>query len=195
MVANDEGRSELARNRPPGRDGRAGQLRTHDGTSFRSMLNDAASLARVDFCPQSPQPSVWRVLVAALASAVGSLVGDAIVVALGQAMFPATKGYSHFQFSAYAKLTLIGVIIASAAWPIVTRVTSAPRWLFLRLAIVVTIVLWLPDVYLLYKGEPAQAVAVLMIMHVVIAAVTYDALVHLAPVGPDRLETDGRPLL
>ncbi len=107
-------------------------------------------------------------------------------------MFPATKGYSHFQFSDYAKLTLIGVIIASAAWPIVTRVTSAPRWLFFRLATLVTIILWLPDLYLLYKGEPAEAVAVLMIMHVVIAAVTYSALVHLAPVGPDRVETNGR---
>jgi hypothetical protein len=29
-------------------------------------------------------------------------------------------------------------------------------------------------------------------MHVVIAAVTYSALVHLAPVGPDRGETNGR---
>ena len=109
-------------------------------------------------------------------------------------MFPATKGYSHFQFSDYAKLTLIGVIIASAAWPIVTRVTSAPRWLFFRLATLVTIILWLPDLYLLYKGEPAEAVAVLMIMHVVIAAVTYS--VRRAPrpggTGPRR---DQRPAL
>jgi len=58
---------------------------------------------------------------------------------------------------------VIGVIIASAAWPIVTRVTSAPRWLFCRLAILVTLVLWLPDLYILYRGQPADAVAVLMV--------------------------------
>ena len=160
---------------------------------MRAMLNDAATRVKLDFQPRSPQPSVWRLLLAGLAAAVGSLVGDAIVVAIGEAMFPATQGYSHFQFSDYARLTLIGVIIASAAWPIVTRVTSAPRWLFSRLAILVTAVLWLPDIYLLYKGEPTEAVAVLMIMHVVIAAVTYTALVRIAPVGPDVLGSNGRP--
>jgi hypothetical protein len=55
----------------------------------------------------------------------------------------------HFQFSDYGKLTVIGVIIACAGWPVVTRVSSQPRWLFLRLAI---------------------------------AVVTYNLLVHVAPV-------------
>jgi hypothetical protein len=42
-------------------------------------------------------------------------------------VFPSTKGYGHFQFSDYAKLTIIGVIIACVAWPIVTRIYSAHR--------------------------------------------------------------------
>ncbi len=50
-------------------------------------------------------------------------------------VFPATAGYVHFQFSDYAKLTVVGVIVACAAWPIVSRLTSAPRWLFSRLAV------------------------------------------------------------
>src|ERR1019366_10537470 len=99
----------------------------------------------------------------------GSLAADAILVAIGTAVFPATKGYSHFQFADYSKLTIIGVVIACAAWPIVTRISSAPRWLFFRLAILVTLVLWLPDLYILYKGESADAVAVLMVMHLAIA--------------------------
>jgi hypothetical protein len=33
------------------------------------------------------------------------------------------------------------VVIACAAWPVVTRVSSQPRWLFLRLAVAVTVVL------------------------------------------------------
>ena len=65
-----------------------------------------------------------------------------------------------------------------------TRVSSAPRWLFFRLAIIVTLVLLLPDVYIWHQGQPAQAVAVLMAMHLAIALITYNLLVHVAPVRP-----------
>jgi hypothetical protein len=98
-------------------------------------------------------------------------------------MFPTTRGYGHFAFSDYAKLTVAGVIIAGLAWPIVTRITSAPRWLFLRLAVIVTVVLWLPDLMILAKGQPARAVAVLMAMHVAIAVITYGLLVGVARVS------------
>ena len=148
------------------------------------MLNRLASLARVDFSPQHRQPSAGRVLLATIASIAGSLAADAILVVIGKAVFPSTKGFAHFQFSDYAKLTVIGVIIACVAWPIVTRISSAPRWLFFRLAILVTLVLLLPDLYILHMGEPAKGVAVLMVMHVAIALVTYNLLVHLAPARP-----------
>ena len=101
-----------------------------------------------------------------------------------QPLFPSTKGYGHFQFSDYAKLTVIGVMIACLAWPVVTRISSAPRWLFFRLAILVTLVLWLPDLYILDRGAPGRAVAVLMVMHLAIALVTYNSLVHIARVRP-----------
>jgi hypothetical protein len=148
------------------------------------MLNKLASLARVDFSPQHRQPAAGRVLLAAIASIAGSLAADAILVVIGKAVFPSTRGFAHFQFSDYAKLTVIGVIIACAAWPIVTRISSAPRWLFFRLAILVTLALLLPDLYILHTGEPPRGVAVLMVMHVAIALVTYNLLVHLAPVRP-----------
>jgi hypothetical protein len=48
-------------------------------------------------------------------------------------------------------------------------------------------VLLLPDFYLLAKGQPAKAVAVLMAMHLAIGLVTYTALVHLAPVKRNRV--------
>ena len=95
---------------------------------------------------------------------------------------PATTGYGHFQFADYAKLTVVGVLIACTAWPIVTRISSAPRWLFFRLAILVTVFLWLPDLWILLQGQSAQGVAVLMVMHLAIALVTYNLLVHVAPV-------------
>ena len=65
-----------------------------------------------------------------------------------------------------------------------TRVSSSPRWLFLRLAILVTLVLYVPDLWLLARGQPADAVAVLMTMHLAVALVTYNVLVHVSPVRP-----------
>ncbi len=148
------------------------------------MLSQAASLAHLDFSPQHRQPPAARVLLATVASIAGSLAADAILVIIGEAIFPGTKGYVHFRFSDYGKLTVIGVIIASAAWPVVTRVTSRPGWLFLRLAVLVTLFLWLPDLYILYRGAPGDAVGVLMGMHVAIALVTYNLLVRIAPARP-----------
>ncbi|MGA2873355.1 MAG: hypothetical protein ABSF27_07200 [Candidatus Dormibacteria bacterium] len=123
----------------------------------------------------------------ALISANGtSLISDAVLVAVGVAIFPSTRGFQHFQFSDYAKLTIIGVTLACIAWPVVTRISSHPRWLFVRLAVLVTLVLWLPDLWILAHGEPIRGVGVLMVMHVAIAFITYNALAHIAPVGhPD----------
>lgn len=150
-----------------------------------AMLNRIMSLSRVDFSAQYRQPFAGRMLLATLVSVAGSLAVDALLVVIGEAVFPGTKGYVHFRFSDYGKLTVIGVIIACVAWPVVTRVSYASRWLFFRLAILVTLVLWLPDLYILHRGQPGDAVAVLMAMHLAIAVVTYNALVRIAPAGPD----------
>jgi hypothetical protein len=145
------------------------------------QLISPVSLARLDLSPAHRQPSTPRLLLASVASVAGSLLADAAVVAIGEALMPGTKGYVHFRFSDYGKLTVIGVLIACIAWPIVTRVCAAPRWLFFRLAILVTLVLLLPDFYILYKGQPGDAVGVLMVMHLAIGLVTYNLLVRLAP--------------
>ncbi len=150
------------------------------------MLEKAFDLIHLDFTPNHQQPSNGRVVLATVVSTVGSLLADALCVVIAQALFPSTKGYAHFQFADYAKLTVIGVIIACIAWPITTRITSQPRWMFFRMAVLVTLVLWLPDVYILIKGQPAKAVGTLFVMHMAIALVTYNALVHLAPVRPLR---------
>ena len=132
----------------------------------------------IDFRPRGRQPSWWRLAIATIVSIVGSLVADALLVAIGTKVFPSTKGFVHFRFGDYAKLTIIGVIIACAAWPVVTRISSRPRRLFFWLAIAVTAAL---------HGEPANAVLVLVAMHLAIAVVAYNALVRLAPAGGERL--------
>ncbi len=150
-------------------------------------LDKAMALARIDLAPDTHRPPPTRnVVVATVVAIVGSLVADAVLVAIGQAAFPSTRGYVHFQFPDYAKLTVVGVVIACLAWPVVTRITSAPRWLFLRLAVLVTAVLLLPDLWLLVMGAPPLAVLVLVLMHLAIAVVTYASLVTLAPVRRRR---------
>lgn len=149
----------------------------------------ALRLFRVDFAPTHRQPSTISVLAATVAALIGSLGADALLVVIGQSVFPSTRGYAHFQFSDYSKLTVIGVVIACLAWPVVTRISSAPRWLFLRMAVAVTAVLWLPDVYILALGQPPKAVAVLFVMHLAIAVVTYNCLVHLARTRPSLIGT------
>jgi hypothetical protein len=150
-------------------------------------------LARVDFSPAHRQPSIGGAAIALVVSIAGSLAADALLVRIGTAIWPGTIGYAHFQFHDYAKLTIAGVVIACAAWPVVTRLSSAPRWLFFRLAVLVTLLLWLPDLYILDLGQPARAVAVLIAMHLAIALVTYNSLVHIARVKPLPGEPAGPP--
>ncbi len=159
-----------------------------DRRASPDMIEWATSQARLSLSPSHRQPSLLRVLLATCSSLILCLASDAILVSIGEAIFPRTKGYAHFHLSDYGKLTVIGVIIACVAWPIVTRVSWDPRWLFFRLAILVTLVLWLPDLYILYRGQPGDAVAVLMVMHLAIALLTYNLLVHVASVDVGKAQ-------
>ena len=67
---------------------------------------------------QHRQPSLAAILLATVVALIGSLVADYLLVKLGTHVFPSTVGYSHFRFSDYSKLTIIGVLIACAAWPV-----------------------------------------------------------------------------
>jgi hypothetical protein len=158
------------------------------------MLDRLFTWARIDFNPDHRPPEWWRIALATVLSISLSLLADAALVAIGTRIFPATKGYAHFQFNDYAKLTVLGVLIACAAWPIVARICAAPRWLFFRLAIAVTLVLLLPDLYIWKQGQPGDAVVVLVAMHLAIALVTYNLLVHVAPVRQVQRSTPGEEL-
>ena len=69
------------------------------------------------------------------------------------------------------------------------RCSAAARYwallaaMLVMVAVLVTLVLWLPDLWILAHGEPIRGVGVLMLMHLAIALITYPALVHLAPVN------------
>jgi H+/Cl- antiporter ClcA len=158
---------------------------------FPKVVRPLLRYFHVDFEPLRA-PSRAEVILASLVAVVGSLVADMALVAVGTKLFPSERNYVHFQFSDYAKLTVVGVVIACIGWPIVVRISSKPRWLFYRMAIVVTIVLLVPDVYIWHQGQPAKGVAVLICMHLAIALVTYNALVRIAPTHRFRRQAGGR---
>ncbi len=127
------------------------------------------------------QPAVGRFLIAAVVAIIASLAACAAIVAIGVTIFPATAGYDHFRFLDYAKLTVPGVVCAALSWPIVTLFSTQARRLFAWLTVVVTLGGMAPDLWILYRGAPPEAVLVLVIMHLALAAVTYPALVYIAP--------------
>ncbi len=133
-----------------------------------------------------------RVVVATLLSIGASLAVDAGLVWLGTAITPSFTHYSHFRFFDYGPLTAVGVIAAGVAWAMVTRLVSSPRAFFVRLAVVVTLALLLPDAWLLIRHEPPRAVTILICMHFAIAVITYLLLVHVAPVSR-QLSTPASP--
>ncbi|MGH3733243.1 MAG: hypothetical protein ACRDVC_07715 [Acidimicrobiales bacterium] len=126
-------------------------------------------------------PSTKRLALATILSLVGSLGVCALLVWAATSLYPSFKSYGHFHFWDYGTLTILGVLLACGAWPAVTRITSNPRRLFSRVAVAVTFVLWLPDLYLFLRHEPARAIITLMVMHLGIALVTYQLLVRVAP--------------
>src|SRR5579862_670351 len=85
-------------------------LRTLGTVSTRLPTTAERTLQRfrVDFAPTHRHPSAARVLLATIASVAFSLAADALVVAIGTRVFPSTRGYVHFAFADYAKLTVAG---------------------------------------------------------------------------------------
>lgn len=127
------------------------------------------------------QPRLWRWIIAAVLAIVLSVAACAALAAIGTAAFPSTAGYEHFQFADYTRLTIVGVLGAAIGWPIVTLLTTKAPRLYLWAAIAVTIVSFAPDLWILRGGQPAAGVAVLAVMHVAVAIVTYPAMVLIAP--------------
>lgn len=157
----------------------AGETLSQEATSRRGVI------ARLDFPTDRRQPSAPALVLATLVALGVSLALDAALVHVAETLYPSTRHFAHFRPSDYGLLTTVGVLGACATWPVVTRLTSTPRWMFRRLAVAVTLVLYVPDLYILSRGEPARAVGFLMAMHLGIAVLTYEALVQIARVDGD----------
>lgn len=148
----------------------------------RRTLERVWRASRVDLCPGAA-PSATRLVTATLASLVLSVVLDALAVHVATSSFPSTRHFSHFRGADYGALTVAGVLLAAGGWSVLVRLSSAARWLYFRLVVAATLVLWIPDAVLLALGEPAAGVVTLTVMHLLVAVVTYNLLVRLAPAG------------
>lgn len=126
-------------------------------------------------------PSGSRVAIVTSVAAVASVLANAALVWMAETLDASLESYSHFRLYDYGSLTVVGVACAGGAWFFVARHVASPRATFFRIALWVTVVLWLPDVWLLLKHEPTRAVIFLIIMHVIVALITYNLLVFVAP--------------
>ncbi|MFF4117638.1 DUF6069 family protein [Streptomyces sp. NPDC001714] len=127
----------------------------------------------------------------------GGLIGTAAVAVALNAVVAATAhaaGASHdfqpLQLTAYAPLTVFGVLVGAAAWAIV-RARSAQSSRLLRILVPVVVILSLiPDIMVGVSdsrpGTSWGAVVALMVMHVVVAAVVVPAYHRLLPLLADQ---------
>jgi len=148
-----------------------------------SLERPTQALARfgLDFPSGTAHPRAWRFVVATAVAVALSIAACTALVAIGVRVFPSTVGYEHFQFGDYTKLTVIGVVIASLGWPAACYVTTRARRLYLVLAVLVSIAALAPDAWIMYQGQSAQAVLVLVWMHLALAVITYLSMVLIAP--------------
>jgi hypothetical protein len=152
-----------------------------------SLAQRASRLTGTRPAVQTVPPTYRHVVAAGLAAAVVSLAAGLMLATIGQAAFTVPAAFGKFAFATYALLTVLGVAGAAVTWAAVARLSSRPKWLLTRLAALVTALFLIPDFLLLgTPGNPAGPVAILMLMHLAIAVITYAALTELAPVrdGP-----------
>ena len=129
-----------------------------------------------------PIPVVGGVLAAAVVASAGNAVVSLLARAAG-----ASSWFQALNPASYVPLTVIGIVLGAAGWGIVRRLAKNPRRLLGRLAPIVVVVSFVPDLALLGANQPgtsALAVAALMVMHVLVAAVALFACGRVLPLAP-----------
>ncbi|MCX4760147.1 DUF6069 family protein [Streptomyces sp. NBC_01275] len=122
----------------------------------------------------------------------GGLIGTAAVAVAVNAIVAATAhaagasdDFQPLQLSAYAPLTVFGVLAAAAAWAIIRARSAHPARLLRTLVPAILIVSLIPDIMVgISDSRPGTswgAVIALMVMHVVVAAIAVPAYRRLLP--------------
>jgi Family of unknown function (DUF6069) len=161
-----------------------------------SQAGRAPQLPSSNSSPKAVPPANWRLAVASVTAVIVSLAADIGLAAAGHAAFTVPAAFTKFSFGSYAPLTVLGIAGATAAWWAVARLSSRPKWLLTRLAVLVTALSLIADVLLLgTAGNPTGPVTFLMLMHLAIGVITYTALVKISPArtGAQAARDDHEP--
>jgi hypothetical protein len=151
-----------------------------------------ATALRADLPGVAGLRNLLRFLLAAVLSVILSLLACAGVAAATIAAVPSLGGYEHLRWPDWTKLTVIGIVLASLGWPLACAIWSRARRPFLILTVLVTVVSLVPDIWILRQGQPAGGVLALVVMHIVVAIVTYPTLVLVAPQRRAPADRSGR---
>ncbi|MEY9842919.1 DUF6069 family protein [Streptacidiphilus sp. EB103A] len=127
----------------------------------------------------------------------GGLIGTAVVavalnaiVAVTAHAAGASDDFQPLQPSAYAPLSVLGVLAAAVAWAIIRACSAHPARLLRTLVPAILIVSLIPDIMVgISDSRPGTswgAVIALMVMHVVVAAVAISAYQRLLPLPATR---------
>ncbi|MCO1658209.1 DUF6069 family protein [Pseudonocardia humida] len=130
--------------------------------------------------PRQDSPTATRVGLGLLAATAVAVLGNALIALVVLALGPGGVERG-LQFAHYAPLTLGGVLLGTAGWALVRRLSRRPRAVLRVLVPVVVVLSFGVDLALLAAGTGVVNVVGLMLMHVVVAAAVVPALARVLP--------------
>ncbi|NOX61328.1 MAG: hypothetical protein GXP42_05195 [Chloroflexi bacterium] len=122
---------------------------------------------------------IWK---AALAAIIVSIIGNLVVRSVALALFQIPPEFEPFQIPRIAIFTIAGVIGAALVFAWVARGSTEPYARFRKIAIIVLVLSFLPDVGLVLGGIPGATwpgAISLMVMHTVVAVAAVGLLTRM----------------
>ena len=123
-----------------------------------------------------------RIVLATAIALVIAIPLDLAIEAFARQAFAVSPDFPPFEGSV-APYAAGGVVLAAVAFAILQRFVRNAARVYVRVAIVVLVLSWIPDVALLFINEPGAtvpAVVSLMVMHAFAAAIVVKLLVRIA---------------
>lgn len=114
--------------------------------------------------------------------ATGAALGNAFLAWIAGAALPIPEAFVPLGIPRVVFLTVVGAALATVTYAIVDRVSSDPEPAFVKVAVIALVLSFIPDILLLVNpsavpGTTTLGVLVLMVMHVVAAAIIVPALI------------------
>lgn len=123
----------------------------------------------------------------AIGTALAAVVNAAIAL-IASRVLPIPAGFEPMGLPRVVGFTLLGGVLATLTFALIQRVSAHPQRTFLRVAVTALLLSFVPDVALLVRpeavaGTTVPGVLVLMLMHVVAAALIVPPLAGMGPLA------------